>query len=143
MRYFGSFSLFLFLAVLIHSCSSDESNTPNDPNIENNRPLGTSAADILGPNEYGLLTVVLVYTNSFRPEPSSILGFKKEKLLSSKMYRHISSDNIIVTDHPWVNSNNSSKDELKMPILIFKWLKKIFLTKTKKLIKKNFLSLYS
>jgi hypothetical protein len=76
MRYFGSFSLFIFLAVLIHSCSSDESNTPNDPNIENNRPLGTSAADILGPNEYGSLTIELVYTNSFRPEPSSILGFK-------------------------------------------------------------------
>ena len=62
--------------LLIHSCSSDESNTPIDPNIENNRPLGTAAEDILGPSEFSSLTIELVYTNSFRPEPSSILGFK-------------------------------------------------------------------
>ena len=75
--------------------------------------------------------------NKYQLETLSILGFNKEKLLSSKMYRHISSDNIIVTDHPWVNSNNSSKDELKMPIWIFKWLKKIFLTETRKVNKKK------
>lgn len=76
MRYFGTFTLFIFLALLIHSCSDDNSATPTDPNIENNRPLGTSASDILGPNAYSSLTIELVYTNSFRPEVSSILGFK-------------------------------------------------------------------
>ncbi len=76
MRYFGTFSLFIFLALLIHSCSSDDSTTPVDPNIENNRPLGTSAADILGQGDFSSLTIELVYTNAFRPEPSSILGFK-------------------------------------------------------------------
>lgn len=76
MRYFGTFTLFIFLALLIHSCSDDNSATPTDPNIENNRPLGTSASDILGPNGYSSLTIELVYTNSFRPEVSSILGFK-------------------------------------------------------------------
>jgi hypothetical protein len=76
MRYFGTFTLFIFLALLIHGCSDDNSATPTDPNIENNRPLGTSASDILGPNGYSSLTIELVYTNSFRPEVSSILGFK-------------------------------------------------------------------
>ena len=76
MRYFGSLTLFIMFVLLIHSCSSDESNTPIDPNIENNRPLGTAAEDILGPSEFSSLTIELVYTNSFRPEPSSILGFK-------------------------------------------------------------------
>lgn len=76
MRHFGTLSLFIFLAVLIHSCSNDDSTTPTDPNIENNRPLGTSAADILGPSDFSSLTIELVYTNSFRPEASSILGFK-------------------------------------------------------------------
>ena len=76
MRYFGTLSLFIFLGVMIHGCSSDDSTTPSDPNAENNRPLGTSAADILSQNNYGSLTIELVYTNSFRPEPSSILGFK-------------------------------------------------------------------
>lgn len=76
MRYFGTLSLLIFFAVLIHSCSSDDSTTPNDSNIENNQPLGTSAADILGQNNFSSLTIELVYTNSFRPEPSSILGFK-------------------------------------------------------------------
>lgn len=76
MRYFGTFSLFILIVALIHSCSSDDATTPDDPNIENNRPLGTSAADILGQSDFSSLTIELVYTNSFRPETSSILGFK-------------------------------------------------------------------
>lgn len=76
MRYFGTLSLFIFIMMMAHSCSSDDTTTPSDPNIENNRPLGTSASDILSSNDFSSLTIELVYTNSFRPEASSILGFK-------------------------------------------------------------------
>jgi hypothetical protein len=76
MRYFGTLSLIIFLTVMIHSCSSDDTATPTDSNIENNRPLGTSSSDILSSEDFSSLTLELVYTNSFRPEASSILGFK-------------------------------------------------------------------
>jgi len=76
MRYFGTLSLIIFLTVMVHSCSSDDTTTPSDPNIENNRPLGTAATDILSSDVFSSLTLELVYTNSFRPEASSILGFK-------------------------------------------------------------------
>ena len=76
MRYFGTLSLIIFLTVIVHSCSKDDTATPTAPNYENNRPLGTSAEDILSPDDFSSLTIELVYTNSFRPEASSILGFK-------------------------------------------------------------------
>ena len=76
--------------------------------------------------------------NKYQLETLNILGFNKYKLLSSKMYRHISSDKIIVTDHPWIKSKNSTQDELNISIWISKWLKKKFLTKAKKINKKKF-----
>ena len=76
MHYPRSFFAILVLVAGINACSSDESTPPADTQSENNRPLGTSAEDILSANQYGSLTVELVYTASFRPEPSSILGFK-------------------------------------------------------------------
>ena len=76
MRYGRNVLFLVLLLFIVCSCSGDESASSNRPNEENNRPLGASAEDILSGNDFSRLTIELVYTNSFRPEPSSILGFK-------------------------------------------------------------------
>ena len=69
--------LLLFLLLMAGGgCSDDESSVPVDPGAANNQPLGTSAEDILSEGDFTKLTIELVYTNSFRPEPSSVLGFQ-------------------------------------------------------------------
>ncbi|HPF11866.1 MAG TPA: membrane metalloprotease [Flavobacteriaceae bacterium] len=70
----------LFLAILCTSmlsgCKKDDSSPVEDPKAENKKPLGTSAEDILSDDIYQSLVVELVYTQSFQPDPSSILAFK-------------------------------------------------------------------
>ena len=74
----------------------------------------------------------------FQIETLKILGFKLKQFLTSENFRHIESDQIIVSDHPWISSGNSAKDELKIPIWIYKWLKKSFLNKIKNIRKKKY-----
>ena len=71
----------------------------------------------------------------FQRDSLKIIGIKKKKLLDSKIYRHITSDKIIVTDHPYIK-RISLKDQLKIPYWICEWLKEIFLSKLKKIKKK-------
>ena len=68
--------LLLLILMAGGGCSDDESIVPVNPGAANNQPLGTSAEDILSEGDFTKLTIELVYTNSFRPEPSSVLGFQ-------------------------------------------------------------------
>ncbi len=76
------------------------------------------------------LNFLLVPDNSknFQRETLKLLNFDQKKILSSVSYRHIFSENLFVTQHPYC-LDNFDKDELNMPIWISKWLKKSFLNK--------------
>jgi len=66
--------------------------------------------------------------NKWQLETLNLLGIKKSQCLSSVKYRHIGSDQIIVTTHPWQISKNVLKDIENLPIWISEWLKKKFLS---------------
>ena len=70
---------------------------------------------------------------NFQKETLRLLGFPEKKLLSSKNYRHIKADEIIVSDHPYMLTNNPHSDAQKIPIWIINWLKEKFLNKKSKL----------
>ena len=65
----------------------------------------------------------------FQNETLDILDINKNKRLSSKIYRHISTKSITVVDHPYVLNNNPSKEIQNIPNWISKWLKNVFLKK--------------
>ena len=65
--------------------------------------------------------------NKWQLETLNLLGIKKNQCLSSVKYRHIKSDQIIVTTHPWQVTKNVTKDIENLPIWISEWLKKKFL----------------
>ena len=62
----------------------------------------------------------------FQIETLKILNIRN-KCLPSNNYRHIFSDKIITTSHPYVFSKNSTIDAGKIPYWISLWLKKNFL----------------
>jgi hypothetical protein len=66
--------------------------------------------------------------NKWQLETLNLLGIKKSQCLSSVKYRHIRSDQIIITTHPWQISKNVLKDIENLPIWISEWLKKKFLS---------------
>ena len=63
----------------------------------------------------------------FQQETLNILNISKIKLLSSEKYRHITSDEILVTDHPYVISN-PTEDITNIPHWICNWLRKKFIS---------------
>ncbi len=65
--------------------------------------------------------------NKWQLETLNLLGIKNSQCLSSVKYRHIKSDRIIVTTHPWQISKDVLKDIENLPIWISEWLKKKFL----------------
>tara|TARA_R110000787_G_scaffold89678_6_gene189700 strand:+ start:17203 stop:18000 length:798 start_codon:yes stop_codon:yes gene_type:complete len=69
---------FLFSFLVIISCSSDDDvTTPIDETkVENLKPLGTSASDLLSQNIYSSLTVELAYNSGYRPTQATIDDFK-------------------------------------------------------------------
>ena len=75
---------------------------------------------------------------NFQNETLDILNIPKHKRLSSKEYRHIKAKKIIVTDHPYVVTNNSTKDILNIPNWINIWLKKNFIKTSERREKKKF-----
>ena len=75
---------------------------------------------------------------NFQNETLDILNIPKHKRLSRKEYRHIKAKKIIVTDHPYVVTNNSTKDILNIPNWINIWLKKNFIKTSEKREKKKF-----
>ena len=68
----------------------------------------------------------------FQSETLKLLDIPKNKILSSKIYRHISSNELIITDHPYCVSNDATNDIQKIPIWISQWLKNKFLRNEKK-----------
>jgi capsular polysaccharide biosynthesis protein len=71
----------------------------------------------------------------FQKETLDLLNIKKSKCLSSKVFRHITTSELIVTDHPYCITNNASNDIMNIPLWISKWLKKKYLKKEKKDLK--------
>lgn len=65
-------------------------------------------------------------TQKFQKETLKLLKLDK-KSLSSIKYRHIQSDQVFVTTHPYIFSKNSHKDAQKIPRWICQWLKNNFL----------------
>ena len=65
--------------------------------------------------------------NKWQLETLNLLGIEKKQCLSSVKYRHIKSDQIIVTTHPWQISKNVVKDIENLPLWISEWLKSKFL----------------
>ena len=59
----------------------------------------------------------------FQQESLDILNISKEKRISSKSFRHITCSELIVTDHPYVITNNASNDIQNIPLWISEWLK--------------------
>ena len=67
------------------------------------------------------------YKTRFQKQTLDLLNIPKEKCISSENFRHISSDKIIATDHPYVISKSATHDIQNMPIWISEWLKKKYL----------------
>ena len=72
--------------------------------------------------------------SKFQLESLETLGISKEKQISSVNYRHIICDELYVTDHPVVRSDNATEDIQKIPKWISEWLKKNFLHQNQKKI---------
>ena len=79
----------------------------------------------------------------FQTESLKELGIPKEKQISSIDYRHIIADNLYITTHPVVLSENATQDIQNIPEWISPWLKEKFLKnkpkKEKKIPKKIYL----
>jgi len=67
----------------------------------------------------------------FQNETLEILNISKKKILSSKKFRHFQAKELIVTDHPYVFSDNSHLDAQNIPKWITRWLREKFLSSLK------------
>ncbi len=68
-------------------------------------------------------------SRKFQIESLDKLGIPKGKRLSSKYFRHIMTDEIIITQHPYCIKNDADREIEKIPIWISEWLKSTFLDK--------------
>ena len=68
----------------------------------------------------------------FQLETLKELGLNVNRLLSSKKYRHIKSNKIFTTDHPWHKNNELKNNHENIPAWIIFWLRKKFLKKNNK-----------
>ena len=70
--------IYLFLFLVIISCSNDDDATIpiDETKVENLKPLGTSASDLLSQNTYSSLTVELAFRSGYRPTQRTIDDFK-------------------------------------------------------------------
>ena len=66
---------------------------------------------------------------------------KRNQLISSEDYRHLSSSKLIVSDHPYCVSGSATKDIMNIPFWISKWLREKFLN-SKKIKKPHSKKLY-
>ncbi len=67
----------------------------------------------------------------YQKESLDLLQIDFKKRLSSLNYRHISADQIITVDHPYVINNNATEAITKIPKWIITWLKQEFLKNLK------------
>ena len=63
----------------------------------------------------------------FQKETLDFLNIPEHKRLSSVKFRHIKTNELIVTDHPVVVSGDASEDLNNPPVWIIEWLKEKFL----------------
>ena len=73
----------------------------------------------------------------FQLQSLKLLKIKKNKILPSENFRHIQTNSLIVTDHPYVFKNNPSKEIQNIPIWIIDWLKEKFVSKKKRVINQS------
>ena len=59
----------------------------------------------------------------FQQETFDLLNIAKNKIISSEYFRHIQSNELWVTDHPYVITNDSTEDMQNLPVWISKWLR--------------------
>ena len=64
---------------------------------------------------------------NFQYETLKILNIPLNKILSDKKNRHIQSETLIVTDHPWYKKGNVHDEVINMPEWIILWLREKFL----------------
>ena len=62
----------------------------------------------------------------FQYETLNSLKIPTNKILSSKQYRHIKTEELIVTDHPVVTTGDATSDIQNIPSWILLWLKNSF-----------------
>ena len=73
----------------------------------------------------------------FQNQTLDCLNIPSNKRLSSREFRHIKANELIVTDHPVVTTGNATKDMQDMPKWIMQWLKNNFVKNNNKNKKKN------
>ena len=59
----------------------------------------------------------------YQNETLDSLNIPEHKRLSSRKFRHIKTQELIITDHPVVTTGNATKDIMNMPKWISQWLK--------------------
>lgn len=64
--------------------------------------------------------------NIFQIQTLDYLGIFKNKIITNDNYKHLYFDKLVITDHPYVFSNNSRLDVQKIPNWIINWLKSKF-----------------
>ena len=74
----------------------------------------------------------------FQIQTLKALGINGNNLLSSKKYRHIKSDKIFATDHPWHKNDKLKKNHENIPLWIILWLRNKFLKKKHEVRNVNF-----
>lgn len=70
-------------------------------------------------------------------ESLKLLGINKERILNSKIYKHIKADEIIFITHPWYDKGKFHDQSWNLPTWIIKWIRKTFLKHKKKFICSN------
>ena len=73
----------------------------------------------------------------FQIETLEKLNIDRKKILSSGEFRHVKAKELIITDHPYVFSNDSHKDAQNMPKWLSLWLKEKFLSNSETM-RKNY-----
>ncbi len=66
----------------------------------------------------------------YQHESLDIFKIPREKRLSSKNFRHIVADEIIITDHPYCLKNDADNEIENIPTWISKWLKSVCIKKS-------------
>jgi capsular polysaccharide biosynthesis protein len=79
---------------------------------------------------------------SYQNETLQCLNIPKHKIISSRKFRHIKTNQLVITDHPVVTSGDATKDIMVMPYWISKWLKDSFIDKSKKINKVSVKKIY-
>ena len=74
---------------------------------------------------------------NFQKETLDLLNIPSNKRISSKVFRHITAKELIITDPPSVVTGNSTQDILNIPQWITLWLRESFLKKEDKMNQKQ------